>query len=258
MAELTFDLKAPWATQLEFFRQKLNLPAETWDAILKEAHDRAVIVAGVTRADLLDDLRQTVERVIAEGKSIGWFRKNFDAIVRQYGWDYTGSRNWRTRVIYQTNLQTSYHAGRYQQLTDPELLSVKPYWVYHHGHPITPRPEHLSWDGMALPASDPWWKTHYTPNGFGCTCWVSAASESEIERKNYRLLEQAPDDGTYEYTDARTGEVHTLPRGVDYGWDYAPGASVADQLRPTVTRKADTLSPELAAALLEELAEYLK
>lgn len=31
---------------------------------------------------------------------------------------------WRTKVIYQTNMTTSYAAGRYQELTDPEFLAL--------------------------------------------------------------------------------------------------------------------------------------
>lgn len=255
--DMGFDLKAPWVRQLEFFRQKLNLPTEAWDDILKEAYDRAFIVAGAMKAELLDDLRQAVDKSIAEGKSIGWFRKEFSAIVAEHGWDYNGPKNWRSRIIYQTNLQTSYQAGRYQQLTDPDLLKDRPYWVYHHGHPITPRETHLSWNGIALPASDPWWQTHFTPNGFGCTCWISASNKEEIKKKGWKLLDQAPDDGTYQYVVKSTGELVTLPYGVDYGWDYAPGASVAEQLRPKVDALLATLPRPLATALKEDMADKM-
>lgn len=252
------DLKAPWDRQIEFFRQKLALPSKAWDDIQGAAHDRAVIVAGIKKADLLKDMVGAIDKFITEGKSLGWFRDNFDQIVKEHGWDYQGPKNWRTRVIYQTNLSTSYHAGRYQQLTDPELVKLKPFRVYHHGHPATPRPEHLAWDGIALPWDHPWWRTHYTPNGFGCTCWVSAASQREIEARGWKLLDQAPDDGTYRYTVPRTGEVVTLPKGVDYGWDYAPGASVAEQLRPVVEAKLKSLPQSLADALKADVGGKLQ
>ena len=44
--------------QIDFFRKKLNLPTETWQDIQRAAHDRAFVVAGVTKADLLFDLQQ--------------------------------------------------------------------------------------------------------------------------------------------------------------------------------------------------------
>ena len=52
----TFNL--PFTEQISFFRNKLNLSTERWDDILHQAHDRAFIVAGAAKADLLDDLRR--------------------------------------------------------------------------------------------------------------------------------------------------------------------------------------------------------
>src|SRR5690606_12233355 len=57
-------------------------------------------------------LAAAVDRAIAEGGSIGQFRDDFDALVERHGWSYTGGRDWRTRVIYTTNMATSYGAGR--------------------------------------------------------------------------------------------------------------------------------------------------
>jgi len=126
------SFKLPFPEQIDFFRQKQNLPTERYDDILKEAHDRAFVVAGAMKADLLNDLRKAVDKAIAEGKTIDWFRKEFEAIVQKHGWEgWTGSdtkagRDWRTRVIYKTNLSASYAAGRWQQLHDPDLLKGRP------------------------------------------------------------------------------------------------------------------------------------
>ena len=39
------------------------------------------------------------------------------------GWA-NGGRNWRTRVIFETNLRTSYAAGRWQQLQRIEIRAL--------------------------------------------------------------------------------------------------------------------------------------
>jgi hypothetical protein len=211
--------KLPFEEQIAFFRGKLNLPTEHYDDILKAAHDRAFVVAGAQKADLLTDFHAAVEKAIAEGKSIQWFRQQFDDIVAKNGWAYTGSRDWRTRIIYTTNSATSYAAGRWAQLNDPDLLKARPYWRYVHNDTVAhPRPLHVEWSGLTLRHDDPWWQTHYPPNGWGCRCRAVAVSKPNPNR------DTAPDDGTYEKVD-RNGEIHTIPKGVDYGWDYAPGAS---------------------------------
>jgi uncharacterized protein with gpF-like domain len=221
----------PFEEQIAFFRQKLNLPTEHYDDILAAAHDRAFMVAGAAKADLLTDLRGAVDKAIADGKSIQWFRKQFDSIVQTQGWDYRGGRDWRTRIIYTTNLSASYAAGRYRQLTDSDLLQTRPYWKYLHNDSVMhPRPLHVAWSGTVLRYNDPWWQTHFPPNGWGCRCRVVPVRENEFTG------ETAPDDGTYEKID-RWGDVHEMPKGVDYGWDYQPGRSNAELLRQVIAKQ---------------------
>jgi hypothetical protein len=248
----------PFREQIEFFRQKLNLPTEHYDDILKSAHDRAFVVAGATKADLLNDLRNAVDKAIADGKSLGWFRQQFEEIVKRNGWhgwtgeDTADGRDWRTRVIYRTNILSSYSAGRFAQLKDPELLKTRPYWKYIHNDTVLhPRPLHLSWHGLVLKHDDPFWQTHFPPNGWGCRCRVTA-----VRAKDFKG-DSAPNDGTYQHID-RNGEAHTLPEGIDYGWDYAPGASRTAPLKNMIDQKLDRLPPSVGADMWQSLSPVLK
>lgn len=245
----------PFAEQLEFFRKKLNLSTEHYDDILAAAHDSAFVVAGAAKADLLDDLRKAVDQSIAEGKSIGWFRKEFDHIIEKRGWKgWTGSDtdagyDWRTRVIYRTNIASSYAAGRWEQLNHPDLLKRRPYWKYIHNDSVTtPRPLHVSWSGIVLRYDDPWWETHFPPNGWGCRCRVTA-----VRGKEYKG-ESAPDNGNYTHED-RDGIEHNIPKGIDYGWDYAPGASSSTAQNDFVADKAGKLPGPLADDFSEEVED---
>lgn len=240
---------------IRFFRGKLrNLPSERFSDVWREQHDTAFMVAGAVKADLLNDLRISVERAIKDGTSLDQFRREFDQIVARHGWQYRGSRNWRTRVIYETNLRTAYQAGRYAQLTDPDLLDSRPFWRYKHNEAVQhPRPLHLSWDGLVLRHDDPWWRAHWPPNGWGCKCRVIAMSERQLRKAGKPGPDRAPDDGTYEWVDKATGEVHTVPRGIDPGWDYAPGASQAEAIRAQLAGKLDTLPPQIGESFRLDL-----
>jgi uncharacterized protein with gpF-like domain len=243
---------------IQFFRKKLDVTSEHWTDLWKEAHDTAFTVAGATKADLLADLRRSVDKAISEGKTIQDFRKEFDETVQKHGWQYKGNRGWRTRVIYETNLRTAYSAGRYAQMTDSDVQRARPYWQYRHGGSADPREQHLSWDGMVLPADDPWWNTHYPPNGWGCSCKVVALSESDLERMGKDGPDRAPETGTYQWTNPRTGEVKEVPEGVDPGWDYAPGKSIAERTREYAKQKTRQLPQALATALQGYLAKVGK
>lgn len=241
MNETIDNVKQPFAEQLAFFMAKLGnlVPTASWKDLQKSQHDRAFMVAGAAKADLLTDLYNSVNQSITDGKSIEWFRQNFDGIVEKHGWDYTGERNWRTRVIYTTNLQTSYAAGRFAQLSDPKLLQLKPLWQYKHNDSVLhPRPEHVSWHNTALPSTHLFWKTHFTPNGWGCKCYIIAVSYEEAVKSGAQL--EAP--ANYE-----------IGEGIDEGWNYAPGSSVLNDVRQSVKTKIKSYPKPIAEALKSEL-----
>ncbi len=236
--------------QIDFLRKKLNLPSETWRDIRRGAHDRAFMVAGAMKADLLHDLRGAVDNAV-QGGSIGEFRKQFKSIVKQRGWTgWTGQGTkageaWRTRVIYQTNLATSYAAGRRKQLLDPALLSRRPLWRYIHDDSVTtPRPHHKAWGDMRLTLrhDHPFWATHFPPNGWGCKCRVVAVKAPADGDAT------EPPDG-WLATDPKTG----APVGIDEGWDYAPGARADDELRSFVQDKLISYEPAVSKAFKAEL-----
>lgn len=154
---------------IAFFNKKLNLPSARWADVWHGLHTRVFTVAGAMQEDLLADLRGAVAKAMEEGTTLRAFQKDFDKIVKRHGWTYNGGRGWRTRIILGTNIKTSYAAGRYKQMTDPDVLKRRPFWEYRHGDSREPRPEHLEWSGKVLSADDPWWKTHYPPNGWGCS-----------------------------------------------------------------------------------------
>ncbi|MDR1063652.1 MAG: hypothetical protein LBL48_06935 [Azoarcus sp.] len=248
---LSGSLDLPFAEQIEFFRKKLNLPTKRWDDIKKAEHDRFFIVAGAEKADLLADLHEAVLKAERSGTTLETFRKDFRKIVEERGWHgWTGEgtkagENWRTRVIYETNLRTSYAAGRYAQLTDPDLLARRPYWKYVHADGVqNPRPQHLAWNGLVLRHDHPFWKTNYPPNGWGCGCTVTAVRAPKEGDKT------EPPPG-WDKINEKTGE---LP-GIDRGWGYAPGASVADELRRIVESKVASLPPDFGIPFYELAAK---
>ena len=49
-----------------------------------------------------------------------------------------------------------------------------------------------------------------------------------------------------------------MPEGVDPGWSYAPGRSVAERTRATVERKRSQLPDALGAAMMTEIRSHLR
>ncbi|MFZ5749908.1 MAG: phage minor head protein [Pseudomonadota bacterium] len=257
MAEpLSAAFRLPFAQQIAAFRLRLGNLVGTarYDDLVKAEHDRAFMVAGAMKADLLADLAAAVERTIAEGGTLEAFRRDFRAIVERHGWHgWTGEGTrrgeaWRTRVIYRTNMATSYAAGRHAQLVEAGYG----WWVYHHSGAEHPRLDHLSWDGLVLPAGHEFWKTHYPPNGWGCGCYVSGARSERGARRLGGNPDKPLPEG-WNRRDPRTGE----PPGIGKGWGYAPGASVAGEVATLAASKIGDLPAPIGSDFGSSIASLV-
>ena len=238
----------PFEDAIALLRGKTAIPTARWADLWGAAHTRAFTVAGAMKADLLVDLRGAVDAALADGESIGQFRKRFDEIVDTHGWQYRGPRKWRTDVIYSTNIRTAYHAGRWRQ--QQRIKSRRPFLQYKHGESRQPRETHLAWHDMVLSADDTFWDTHYPPNGWGCKCRVRSLGPRDLDRMGISGPDPSPQIETYEWTDRVTGETKSIPVGIDPGWEYNPGKAAIDAWRPDMT----PYPPTLAAALAGEIA----
>ncbi len=240
----------PFQEQIEFFRRKLKLPSEDWTQLYQQAHDLGFVVAGANRDDLVADFFEAVDQAISQGTTREQFLKDFDAIVAKYGWNYKGTRGWRSNIIYQTNLRMSYAGGRYRQLK--ANTQAIPYWTYRHSNldkvprilHITPAP--AGWNGLTLRHDDPWWDTHWPPNGWGCTCYVSGTDARGLARAGKSGPDPAPPIN-WETKTIGTHGAHPrtvqVPEGIDPGFGYAPGqiSNLVQQARTALSEEVETI-----------------
>lgn len=226
----TSALDLPFDAAIRFFRDKASLTTRSWTDVYAAAHSRAFVVAGAATDALVADFRQEIAKALEKGTTLAEFRGAFDDIVKRNGWDHTGSRNWRSRIIFDTNLRTAYAAGRYAQLTEPDTLEAFPYWQYNHSGALHPRKEHLSWDGKVLRADDPFWATNYPPNGWHCGCFPTAVSDRDLKRQGKRGPDPSPD--LLFRAEEVGGKRVMVPFGVDPGFEYNPGQAWLSRTLP--------------------------
>ena len=246
-------LNLPFKEAIAFFRNKVSIPTERWNDLFIDQHSQGFMIAGAIKGDLIADIREAVDQAISSGLTLEQFRKQWDAIVERHGWSYNGGRNWRTRIVYETNTRQAYNAGRWQQVTDPDVLKTRPYLAYRHGDSIRPRPLHLAWNGTVLPADDPWWATHTPQNGWGCKCKIFSAGERDIKRMGDQAKRTAPQDGSYSWTD-KQGRTFTIPNGIDPGFQYNPGQA-ATKGKQILNDRINQLPPDIAKGIRAEITQ---
>lgn len=206
---------------IDFLERKVRLPSKRSDDLQGAIHAKAFTVAGATKAQLLLDLHQAVTEASKQGQSIGEFIRNFDATAERHGWNYKGHRRWRAQIIYDTNMRTAHMAGHWSKIQ--QTKATRPYLQYVTAGDSRVRPEHQKWDRTVLEVDDPWWATHYPPNGWGCRCMVRTLSQSQMEREGL-VVSKPPEIKLSERVNTRTGEIYgEVPEGIDTGWDYNVG-----------------------------------
>jgi len=223
---------------IEVFRRKLRVPTERWTDLWQEMHSAAFMVAGAQSDALLKDFQDAVLAAIADGRTLAQFRADFDRIVAEHGWSYRGSRGWRSRVIFETNLRTSYAAGRWEQIQ--EVKATRPYLRYVAVMDERTRPEHAAWHDTVLPVDDPWWQTHFPPNGWNCRCSVQSLNERDLARYGLSVSDQAPPVEMVERT-VNTSDgprVVLVPAGIDPGFAYRPGTPPDEAIRRALELRA--------------------
>jgi SPP1 gp7 family putative phage head morphogenesis protein len=234
-----------YTESIDFLKKKSSLKTRHWDSLNTGAHIKAFTIAGALKTDLLNDIRSATQSAIDNGTTITEFRKAFDKTIKKHGWNYKGKRGWRTRVIYGTNLRTAHAAGKWHKIQ--ETKKERPYLQYITVGDERTRDEHTAWNGTVLKADDPFWNTHYPPNGWGCRCTVRTLNKSQAKKMG---ISAAPEIKKEQRIDRKTGEVYQGIDGIDTGWDYNVGREDIYNNMTDVYRKID---PIIGNMLLKKL-----
>lgn len=246
----------PFSEQIEYFRKKVNIPTATYLDIYGEAHDYAFVVAGAHTQEMVADFRKAIDDVIERGGTLEEFRKVFDDTAEKYSWEYNGGRNWRSRIIYDTNLYASYNHGRYMQ--QRELADVMPYWEYEHNDSAHPRPQHVAWDGLVLRADDPWWDYHYPTRAYGCHCTVRALDDADLKYQN-KTVQQAPEiEWEEKVIGQRSGSprIVRVPKSVDPSFEHPKRLVPVHKVDEILMQKLVEAPPQFACSAVSNVLNY--
>ncbi|KMK50603.1 phage head morphogenesis protein [[Actinobacillus] muris] len=247
----------PFDEQIHYFRKKVNIPTATYLDIYGEAHDYAFAVAGAHTAEIIGEFRKAIDEVIENGGTLEDFRTQyFDKIVEKHSWQYNGGRNWRSRIIYDTNLYASYNHGRYQQ--QKEMADVLPYWEYEHNDSAHPRPQHVSWDGLVLRADDPWWDYHYPTRAYGCHCTVKALDDYDLRYFNKTVSPSPQIEWEEKLIGQRSGSprVVRVPKGVDPSFEHPKRLVPTHKVDEILMQKLADAPPQFASSAVSNVLNY--
>lgn len=170
----SFDEAVSW------FRSKMILSDDEFEAIEAASHETAFTVAGVAQLDLVTQVWEAADRALAQGETLESFqRATADKLAAAWGKD----QPWRVETIFRTNVQSAYSRGRWRQMNHPAVRRARPYRRYSAimDSRTTTVCKHL--DGVVRPADDTWWDGRIPPLHFNCRSCLVTLDEEEAAQE---------------------------------------------------------------------------
>ena len=175
---------------VDYFKERVPVTAEQFYQIAEEYRALAFTVSGYTKAQILKRFYDELLAALEDGNTLTEFRSNMNEFLESEG--YEGLDPLQADNIFRTNIQTAYNVGHYEQMTDPGVKRLRPYWQYDAVNDAHTRPSHLLMDGRVFPADSPVWDTWFPPNGFRCRCTVKTLSRRQVEQRGLTVEERVP------------------------------------------------------------------
>lgn len=165
---------------MEWFESRVPITKADLATLTEEQRKLAFTIAGVNQLSVVQTVLDGLKRAVGDNQPIGEFRKEMKAQLKG---DWTKAASHKLHVIFVTNVQTAYNAGRHTQLTDPDVLATRPFWVFDAvlDHRTSKICSGLS--GLTLPADDPAWDGNHPPLHHLCRSGIRSLSKRAGEKR---------------------------------------------------------------------------
>lgn len=233
-------LDLPFKEAIAYFKDKVPFPTQRGQKVPEGFHDHAFTVTGLTKGNLLEDIKWLLERAMQDGQGLDDFTRQFDRLVGRKGWQ-PGDR--RIQTIFDTNVRRSYAAGRREQMLDPDIAERRPGWMWIHRTPDpeqggTPRPHHKALNRKVFRNTEPFWNKAFPQCAWGCRCGVMSLSEKQMKRMGV-TYETPPDPNTI----------------AEPGFRSAPGMTPKESRQQVLEDGLKGLSPSIRERVEKDLRD---
>ena len=187
----------PFEQAISFFQALMPINKEDYLELNDILKQKYFTIADVESQDVLVKVKESLDKALAEGETFDLWKKGVEQIFKAAGVEKRDP--WKLEVSFRNNIQTAHHAGQWEQLHDPDVEEMFPFYQYHAINDRRVRPDHLAMDGMIFPSDDDIWEEWWPPNGHACRCTVTAINKYKAARmqlkKEYSEGVPEPDKG---------------------------------------------------------------
>lgn len=166
---------ARWRAALDWFAERLALSRKEVLAIEKRAVKGGAQGGELAKLRACNTVMEEIRRAVDKGQTLPQVRKALgQAVMQQAGIN--------MELAFVNNVQRSYNAGRIREFMDPDVLEVRPFWLF--DATMDHRTSELcaACNGTVLSARASWWKTHIPPLHHRCRSTVRALDRVAAKR----------------------------------------------------------------------------
>lgn len=264
----TFDWQTVQFTEaIDVLSDKVNIPVEVRGQVLTAMQETAFYVTGMTRADAISEVHDSLNNIIANGGTIADFKRDFKAIAEKTGFTPKEGVARRAEVVFETNIHTALNAGSMQRMR--ETATTRPYASLMTAGGARTCGNCAMMGGVTMTIQQ--WDTRGGPPfHHRCRCELRSFSVTQMEK--YGLKEFNPDTDTmtyrgkngetrqvsmkdtYQYVNPHTGKTETIPVGISPGFNYAKGLGGTQPVNDAVQAKVSTLPATLQTMVKTDFA----
>ncbi len=247
---------------VKYFKNKGIKGSYSWKDIFEKEHAYNFTVAKATEIEVLQTLKEDIQKAIDEGLSFRSYQKVAEERLQKLGWwgekkqidpktgkeelVQLGSKR-RLETIFNTNIRTANASGKWERIDRTKKLL--PYLQYKLGSSRVHREEHKTYADTVLPVDDAFWSTHYPPNGWGCKCWVRQISNEEAQNLG---ISDSPPRPYKEVLNERTGKIEKQYDGVSLGFASNSGVERATTLSNFLNDKVENITTDMAHSVIQD------
>jgi len=277
---LTFDAAQNWLTS------RVNVPTGMSAAQLAMAPDfpaqvrmHAFFSAKVAQVDVLDELRQEIDRYMAGGTNMAGARERLKNFLARQGVAHpddvaeaeeppagVSPDDWKARkqitnlastrrlnLILEQNANMAHAIGQREVSMQPAVQQRWPYYRYIAVQDGNARDSHAALHNMVLRKDDPFWATHTPPWEFGCRCQLEDCDAEEAAQYGgvaQAVTHEQPDGAQTATVQSGAGQtVNVLPSPSGFVFRPAEAYGTFDMDRiPDLSQRRNTLTAMLSQA----------
>ncbi len=162
------------------FRKKAALTSDQFDLLKVEQRRRAFRIIDVNNAQLVQNIRDLLEKSIKDGETFPDFRRRVIALFDTEGIPRPALN--RLRLAFMQNTLQAYSDQRRSVFDRPEIVAAFPFRQYLTSNDRRVRETHAALDGKVLPWNDPFWDRFTPPWDYGCRCTFIALTAGQVAR----------------------------------------------------------------------------